>query len=181
MNHDTDTDTDIDTDTDTAVSASAPSIWHGDVSLRVLEDMGRDCLIETLGIELTDVAPDALRGRMPVDARTTQPAGVLHGGASVAFAETLTSIAGYLAIDRHRFHVVGIEINANHLRPVASGWVTGVARPIHLGARVQVWEVRISDDRERLVCVSRCTLAVIERPSDYVSPELRRSRSGSQT
>ncbi|WBM79555.1 hotdog fold thioesterase [Cryobacterium breve] len=166
-------------DTATTAPAPTPSIWHGDVSLRVLENMGRRCLIETLGIELTDIAPDALRGRMPVDTRTTQPAGVLHGGASVAFAETLTSIAGYLAIDRHLFHVVGMEINANHLRPVASGWVTGVARPIHLGARAQVWEVKISDDRERLVCVSRCTLAVIERPSDYVSPELRRSRSGS--
>ncbi|WP_394770819.1 hotdog fold thioesterase [Lacisediminihabitans sp.] len=149
------------------------SIWHGQVPLSVLGDMGRGCLIETLGIEITEIGPDFLRGRMPVDARTTQPAGVLHGGASVAFAETLTSIAGFLAVDRDHFHVVGMEINANHLRPVAGGWVTGVARAIHRGARVQVWEVRISDREERLVCISRCTLAVIETPSAYTTPESR--------
>jgi 1,4-dihydroxy-2-naphthoyl-CoA hydrolase len=135
--------------------------------------MSRGSLIETLGIEVAEIAPDSLHGRMPVDARTTQPAGVLHGGASVAFAETLTSIAGFLAVDRDRFHVVGMEINANHLRPVAGGWVTGVARPIHRGARFHVWEVRISDDQGRLACISRCTLAVIEKPSDYAPPGSR--------
>lgn len=152
---------------------SAKSIWHGAVALSDLTDMSRGCLIETLGIEITAIMPDGLYGRMPVDARTTQPAGVLHGGASVAFAETLTSFAGFLAVDRERFHVVGMEINANHLRPVAGGWVTGIARPIHLGGRVHVWEVRIVDDQERIVCISRCTLAVIEKPSAYTTPESR--------
>jgi 1,4-dihydroxy-2-naphthoyl-CoA hydrolase len=152
---------------------STQSIWHGEVPLGALRGMSRDCLIETLGIELTEITPDSLHGRMPVDTRTTQPAGVLHGGASVAFAETLTSWAGFLAVDRDRFHVVGMEINANHLRPVVGGWVMGVARPIHLGGRVHVWEVRISDDQERLVCISRCTLAVIEKPSAYTTPESR--------
>ena len=152
---------------------STQSIWHGQVPLSLLKEMSRGCLIETLGIELTEITPDSLHGRMPVDARTTQPAGVLHGGASVAFAETLTSWAGFLAVDRDRFHVVGMEINANHLRPVAGGWVTGVARPIHRGGRVHVWEVRISDDQERLVCISRCTLAVIEKPSAYTIPDSR--------
>lgn len=152
---------------------SAQSIWHGEVSRSVLVDMSRGCLIEALGIEITEILPESLHGRMPVDARTTQPAGVLHGGASVAFAETLTSLAGFLAVDRNRFHVVGMEINANHLRPAATGWVTGVARPIHRGERVHVWEVRIADDRDRLVCISRCTLAVIEKPSLYTTPEWR--------
>lgn len=149
------------------------SIWHGEVPASVLRNMSRGSLIETLGIELTEIMPDSLHGRMPVDARTTQPAGVLHGGASVAFAETLTSIAGFLAVDRDRFHVVGMEINANHLQPVKAGWVTGIARPIYRGGRVHVWEVRISDSEERLVCISRCTLAVIEKPSAYASPESR--------
>lgn len=152
---------------------STTSIWHGELPLGSLEDMGRGCLIETLGIEITEITPDSLHGRMPVDSRTTQPAGVLHGGASVALAETLTSVAGYLAVDRDRFHVVGMEINANHLRPVARGWVTGVASLLHRGGRVQVWEVRISDDEERLACISRCTLAVIEKPSTYATPESR--------
>ena len=152
---------------------STESIWHGEVALSVLKDMSRGCLIETLGIEITEIMPDCLRGRMPVDARTTQPAGVLHGGSSVAFAETLTSFAGFLAVDREHFHVVGMEINANHLRPVAGGWVTGTARPIHRGGRVHVWEVRIFDDQDRLVCISRCTLAVIEKPSAYTTPESR--------
>ncbi|MGO4103697.1 hotdog fold thioesterase [Leifsonia sp. YAF41] len=152
---------------------STPSIWNGQVPLSVLKSMSRGSLIETLGIEVTEIMPDSLHGRMPVDARTTQPAGVLHGGASVAFAETLTSTAGFLSIDRDRFHVVGMEINANHLRPVAEGWVTGVARPIHRGERVHVWEVRISDGQERLVSISRCTLAVIEKPSAYTTPESR--------
>jgi 1,4-dihydroxy-2-naphthoyl-CoA hydrolase len=149
---------------------STTSIWHGQVPPEVLKGMSRGSLIETLGIELTDILPDSLHGRMPVDARTAQPAGVLHGGASVAFAETLASIGGFLSVDRDRFHVVGMEINANHLRPAADGWVTAIARPIHRGERAQIWEVRISDDRDRLVCISRCTLAVIETPSAYATP-----------
>ncbi|MGA7205538.1 MAG: hotdog fold thioesterase [Specibacter sp.] len=141
---------------------STQSIWYGHVPLRVLNELGRGCLIAELGIEFTELLSDSLHGRMPVDARTRQPAGVLHGGASVAFAETLASMAGFLAVDRDRFHVAGMEINANHLGPVAGGWVTGVVRPVHCGRRSHVWEVRISDPRERLVCISRCTLAVIE-------------------
>jgi 1,4-dihydroxy-2-naphthoyl-CoA hydrolase len=154
------------------MSPIAP-IWHGHVPLSELQNMGRGSLIATLGIELTEVLPDRLHGRMPVDSRTTQPAGVLHGGASVAFAETLASIGGFLTVDRDRFHVVGMEINANHLRPASPGWVTGVARPLHRGGRVQIWEVRISDGEGRLVCISRCTLAVSEIPTAYAAPESR--------
>lgn len=141
------------------------SIWHGEVPTHVLAAMRHGTLIEALGIELTEIRPDSLHGRMPVDARTRQPAGILHGGASIAFAETLASIAGFLAVDRDRFQVVGMEINANHLRPVTDGWVTGVARPIQRGGRAHVWEVRIADAQDRLVCISRCTLAVIEEPA----------------
>ena len=123
-------------------------------------------LLVTLGIELLEAGDDWLKGRMPVDRRTHQPYGLLHGGASVALAETLASWAGTMAVGADSV-CVGMEINANHVRPVASGWVTGEARPLSRGRRTQVWEVRIRDDGGRLVCVSRCTLAVLETPSQY--------------
>lgn len=149
------------------------SVWFGDVAAVDLDAMAPGTMIENLGIEIVEVRDDALVGRMPVDHRTTQPAGVLHGGASVAVAETLASWAGYLAVDREKFHVVGQEINANHLRPVSSGWVTATASPVHLGRRAHVWEIRIVDDADRLVCISRCTLAVIEQRSSYATPDRR--------
>ena len=148
-------------------TVATTGIWHGTPSLASANERGATALNGVLGMELTELRPDALVGRMPVDPRTHQPAGVLHGGASVAFAETLASWAATFAVDRDRFHCVGMEINANHVRPVASGWVTGEARPLSRGRRTQVWEVRILDDRNRLVCVSRCTLAVLETPSEY--------------
>ncbi|MGC5171786.1 hotdog fold thioesterase [Micromonospora sp. DT81.3] len=148
-------------------------IWFGDVGIIDLAAMARGTLIENLGIEIVEVRDDALVGRMPVDHRTVQPAGVLHGGASIALAETLASWAGYLAVDRERFHVVGQEINANHIRPVFSGWVTATATPAALGRRSQVWEIRIVDEAGKLACISRCTLAVIEQRSSYGTPEQR--------
>jgi 1,4-dihydroxy-2-naphthoyl-CoA hydrolase len=143
------------------------SLWAGDVSGIDLNAMTSGTLIESLGIEIVELREDALVARMPVDHRTVQPAGVLHGGASVALAETLASWAGYLAVDREQFHVVGQEINANHIRPVFSGWVTATATPAAIGRRSQVWEVRIVDDAGKLACISRCTLAVIEQRSTY--------------
>lgn len=117
---------------------------------------------ESLGIVITEQGEDFLRGTMPVDARTKQPFGLLHGGASVALAETLASFAGFLCLDPDaKQQAAGIEINANHLRAVTSGTVTGTARPIHIGRATQVWEVRIEDDQGRLVCISRMTAAVI--------------------
>jgi 1,4-dihydroxy-2-naphthoyl-CoA hydrolase len=116
-----------------------------------------------LGIEFTVLGEDFLQGRMPVDDRTKQPFGILHGGASVALAETLGSIAGNLTIDPDRFNIVGQEINANHVRAVHKGHVIGTARPLHRGKRSQVWEVRIEDEAQRLVCISRITLAVLQR------------------
>jgi 1,4-dihydroxy-2-naphthoyl-CoA hydrolase len=107
---------------------------------------------------------------MPVDARTHQPAHVLHGGASVALAETLASWAGTFVVDREKNYCVGLEINANHVRPAASGWVLGTARPIHLGRSTQIWEVRIVDEADRLICVSRVTMAVLATASRYGAP-----------
>ena len=121
------------------------------------------CMQNHLGIEMLELGPDFLKGRMPVDERTRQPFGILHGGASVALAETLGSVAAGLVVDRTLFSVVGQEINANHVRAITAGWVFGTARPLHLGRRSHVWEIRIVDERDRLVCISRLTMAVLER------------------
>jgi len=139
------------------------SIWFRQFSIAEMRDFQHDTMGTHLGIEFSDVGPDWLEARMPVDGRTMQPDRILHGGASVALAETLGSVGGSMCIDRARFQIVGQEINANHLRPVTGGHVTGRATPIHLGRRSQVWNIGITDDRKRLVCVSRLTIAVIER------------------
>ena len=120
----------------------------------------RGTAIEALGIAFTAAGPDWLRGTMPVDARTLQPYGLLHGGASVLLAETLGSSAGNLCVPEGQV-CVGVEINANHLRAVREGVVTGTARAIHVGARTQVWDIRIEDQRGRLNCIARLTLAVV--------------------
>lgn len=119
---------------------------------------------ESLGITITEVGPDFLRGTLPVDARTRQSFGLLHGGSSVLFAETLASLAGWLCLDPEAGQqAAGIEINANHLRAVTQGVVTGTARPVHLGRATQVWEIRIEDEQGRLACLSRMTAAVVGR------------------
>ena len=152
------------------------TLWTGDVAGIDLNAMAHSTLIEHLGIEIVAVRDDALVARMPVDHRTVQPAGVIHGGASVALAETLASWAGYLAVDREQFHVVGQEINANHIRPVFSGWVTATVTAAAIGRRSHVWEIRIVDDGGKLACISRCTLAVIEQRSTYSTPDKRNRR-----
>jgi 1,4-dihydroxy-2-naphthoyl-CoA hydrolase len=118
-----------------------------------------------LGIEFTEIGPDFLRARMPVDERTRQPYGILHGGASVALAETLGSTAAGLSVDPDKYRVVGQEINANHVRAVSEGFVIGTTRPLHVGKRSHVWEIRIEDEQDRLVCISRITMFVMERPA----------------
>ena len=127
-----------------------------------LNALSRDTAIVALGIEFTEIGPDFLRATMPVDARTRQPYGLLHGGASVLLAETLGSTAGNLCVPEDRI-CVGIEINANHVRGAREGVVTGSARALHVGASTHVWEIRIEDARGRLVCISRLTLAVVAR------------------
>jgi uncharacterized protein (TIGR00369 family) len=120
-------------------------------------------LADALGIEFTSVSPRRVVATMPVDDRTRQPFGILHGGASVALAETVCSVAGTANIDPHTSAVVGIEINANHIRSKPDGVVTATGTPIHLGRSTQVWEIRIVDEQDRLISISRCTLAVVER------------------
>ncbi|MGH8251178.1 MAG: hotdog fold thioesterase [Steroidobacteraceae bacterium] len=139
------------------------SIWFRQFSIDEVKEFQRGTMGELLGIEIVDIGPDSLSARMPVDRRTMQPDRILHGGASVALAETLGSVGGSMCVDRERFQIVGQEINANHLRPAMSGHVLGRASPIHLGRRSQVWNIEISDDNRRLICVSRLTIAVIER------------------
>jgi 1,4-dihydroxy-2-naphthoyl-CoA hydrolase len=139
------------------------SIWFRQFTVDEVREFQRDTMGEYLGIEIVGVGPDSLEATMPVDHRTMQPDRILHGGASVALAETLGSVGGSMCVDRERFQIVGQEINANHLRPATGGQVTGRAKPIHLGRRSQVWSIEITDDRKRLICVSRLTIAVIER------------------
>jgi 1,4-dihydroxy-2-naphthoyl-CoA hydrolase len=136
------------------------SIWFEPYRLDQLPAYGG--LQKHLGIEFTEIGEDFLRGRMPVDERTHQPYGILHGGASVALAETLGSVAAGLVIDRGKYRCVGQEINANHIRGIASGFVIGTARPVHLGRRSHVWEIRITDEQERLICISRLTMFITE-------------------
>jgi uncharacterized protein (TIGR00369 family) len=143
--------------------ATSGTVWHGAPDLDHANRISAGCAIGHLGIEFTELGASHLIGRMPVDSRTRQPFGILHGGASVLLAETLVSCAATFVASPGQT-CVGMEINANHLRPVTSGWVTGTARPISLGRRSQVWEVRIVDSTDKLVCISRCTMAVIEAP-----------------
>ena len=126
-------------------------------------------LADALGMELTELTPERVVATMPVDERTRQPFGLLHGGASVALAETVASLGGAMNVDLEKFSVVGVEINANHLRGKRDGVVTGTGTPIHVGRTTQVWEVRIVDEAQRPICVSRSTLAVVprERPSQW--------------
>jgi 1,4-dihydroxy-2-naphthoyl-CoA hydrolase len=137
------------------------AIWHDSFPLELVKQQSRDTLISLLGIELVEAGDDYLKARMPVDARTHRPARMLHGGASVVLAETLASWGATFVVDRQQSHCVGLEINANHVRAVASGFIVGVARPVHLGRSTQIWDVRIADDAERLVCIARVTMAVL--------------------
>jgi 1,4-dihydroxy-2-naphthoyl-CoA hydrolase len=140
------------------------SIWRTQTSVEQLQEHSRNTLAETIGIRVTEVGPDFLRATMPVNPKTHQPMGVLHGGASVALAETVGSLAATLCIDRTLYVCLGQEINANHLRPVSSGTVTATARPYHIGKRSHVWSIEIRDEQEKLVCISRLTIAVVDRP-----------------
>lgn len=143
------------------------AIWHTSFPLDEANRRGQGCANGHLGIELIEAGDDYIKARMPVDSRTRQPTGVLHGGVSMVLAETLASWAAAFAVDPGKFHCVGQEINANHVRAVAGGWVYGIARPVHLGHNSHVWDVRISDEAERLVCIARVTMAVLATPMRY--------------
>jgi 1,4-dihydroxy-2-naphthoyl-CoA hydrolase len=137
------------------------SIWHQPPDLETINGWSANTMMQTLGIRITAFGDDWLAGTMPVDARTHQPYGLLHGGASVALAETLGSTAAMLTLDPAQSLTVGLDINANHLRGVREGVVTGTARALHIGRSTQVWEIRIEDAAGALVCISRLTMAVI--------------------
>jgi len=146
-------------------------IWFKkDLSIADLAPLGKDTMAEYIGIEWVEVGEDFLSARMPVDNRTRQPYGLLHGGASVALAETLGSVAAAMVIDPQKFYCVGLEINANHVRSARDGYVTGIAKPIHIGGTTHVWDIKIYDEREKLVCVSRITVAVLKQ--NYVSSSI---------
>jgi len=137
------------------------SLWKQPADLARLNDWSANTMMEALGIRITAVGDDWLAGSMPVDQRTHQPYGLLHGGASVALAETLGSTAAMLTLDPERELAVGLDINANHIRGVRSGTVTGTAKALHIGRTTQVWEIRIENEEGALVCISRITMAVI--------------------
>jgi 1,4-dihydroxy-2-naphthoyl-CoA hydrolase len=133
------------------------------MDLANLKEMGKGTLLEALGIEITEIGEGRIVATMPVDHRTHQPSGLLHGGASVALAETVASLGAYALVDPEKESVVGLEINANHVRAVRSGTVTATGTVLHRGKTTMVWDIKIVDEQERLVCVSRCTIAVIKK------------------
>jgi 1,4-dihydroxy-2-naphthoyl-CoA hydrolase len=139
------------------------SIWRVSSTPEELTARGSASMPGFLGIRFTEVGPDFLRASMSVNERTRQPFGLLHGGASVSLAETVASTASMLCVDPERYLCVGQEINANHLRGISSGTVIATARPFHLGGRSHVWHIELRDESERLVCVSRLTMAIVER------------------
>ncbi|MCZ6503406.1 MAG: PaaI family thioesterase [Gammaproteobacteria bacterium] len=139
------------------------SIWFGEPTTEFANSFHENTLVSNLGIEITEIGADSLVGRMQVDDRTRNPLNILHGGASLAFAETLGSFASNQCVDPDKYYCVGLDINANHIRTVTSGEVTGTARPLHLGRRTHVWRITINDVKNRLVCESRITVAVIKK------------------
>jgi uncharacterized protein (TIGR00369 family) len=139
------------------------SIWLSPQPLEALNAKSAGTMVRHLEIVFSEIGEDFLRATMPVDERTRQPFGLLHGGASAALAETLGSLAASMCVDATRYRCVGQEINANHIRSVRAGTVTGTARALHIGRRSQVWNIDIVDESGRLVCVSRLTMAVLEK------------------
>ena len=140
------------------------SIWRLDPDIDQLNQIRKNSLVETLGIEIIEIGDDYIKGTMPVDNRTLQPEGKLHGGASAALAETLGSIGSTLCIDMQNYYCVGMSINSNHLRPATSGYVTGIATPLHLGLTTHIWNIDIQGNQKKLISVSRLTTAILKRP-----------------
>lgn len=137
-------------------------IFQQNVTPAALNEMSRNSLPGLLGIEFIEIGNDFIVARMPVDERTRQPLGLLHGGASVALAETLGSVAASLCLDDSRF-CVGLEINANHIKSIRNGFVTGRTQPVHIGKQTHVWEIRITNESNELICISRITMAILEK------------------
>lgn len=139
------------------------NIWfHKNITIEQIAQFDGDSMAKHLGLKWVEIGDDFLKLSMPVNEKTRQPYGFVHGGASCVLAETVGSVASALVIDLEKYYCVGLEINANHLRSVSSGWVTAVCRPLHLGRKTHVWDIKIYDDTEKLYCVSRLTVAILE-------------------
>lgn len=141
-------------------------MFNQNISISMLQAMCKNTMIEHLGIEFTDVGSQHISAKMPVDHRTHQPLQMLHGGASVVLAETLGSIAANISVNPETHYCVGLEINANHIRSVRSGFVYGTTKAIHIGKSTQIWEIKINNEEEQLVCISRLTIAVLKKEHD---------------
>ena len=145
-------------------------IWFTEVTPDLINQLAPNTIVERIGIEFIEVGHDFLKARMPVDERTVQPARILHGGASVVLAETLGSVAAYLCIDPQKKTAVGLDINANHVRSVSDGHVTGKVKALHLGNSTHIWQISIHDDHERLVCIARITMAILDQKNQLPKP-----------
>lgn len=139
-------------------------IWYREYNVQELNGRPTNHLGALIGIEFTEIGEDSLSARMPVNERTHQPYGILHGGASVVLAESLGSVASSMVIDWDKYIGVGLEVNANHLRPVKSGYVTGICKPLHIGGKTHVWDIKIYNDKGKMSCISRLTVAIIPKP-----------------
>ena len=144
------------------------NIWYNkELMIEDLHSFFKGNMAEHLGIEWLEMGGDFLKAKMPVDHRTNQPYGLLHGGASCVLAESIGSIASAMVVDHSQFVCVGLEINANHIRSAREGYVTGIAKPLHLGSNTHVWDIKIYDEIEKLVCISRLTVAIIPRKESF--------------
>jgi 1,4-dihydroxy-2-naphthoyl-CoA hydrolase len=143
-------------------------IWYNnDLKIADFASLNENTMGQYIGIEWVELGDDYLKARMPVDHRTKQPYGLLHGGASCVLAETIGSVASAMVVDHTRFACVGLDINANHVRSARDGYVMGIATPLHLGSNTHVWDIKIYDELEKLVCISRLTVAVIPRKESF--------------
>lgn len=138
-------------------------IWHVNVDLASLSSLSQNTIASHLGIEFTEIGDDYMVARMPVDHRTLQPAGIMHGGASCVLAETVGSMAANCCVDRTKKYCVGLDINTNHIRSIREGYVSGTAKPFHLGKTTQVWGIEIVNEKKQLISVTRLTLAVLDK------------------
>ena len=139
------------------------SIFNPSVTLESLNRLSANTMVSHLGIEFTRIGDDFIEAKMPIDARTQQPLGLLHGGASVTLAETLGSVAATCCVDREKQYCVGLDINANHVKSAKHGHVIGITKPLHIGNKTHVWEIRIVNEQQELICISRITMAVIDK------------------
>jgi len=144
-------------------------IWFDkEITIEKLRSLQYKTMAEHIGIELVEIGKDFLKAKMPVDHRTQQPYGLLHGGASCVLAETVGSLAAATVVDHTRYACVGLDINANHVRSAKQGYVTGIATPLHLGANTHVWDIKIYDEMNKLICISRLTVAVVPRKESFI-------------